>query len=1062
MSSTANRNRNKDKKQSIMTKETLGVVLILFATLALVCLITRETLFSLPGQYVNAFLLGCFGGFAYAVVVWVILMGVLLITDKKIGLSKKRKSLVTLCFVLLALLSHVISMRALTATGSQTTYGAYLSESYLRGADGISTATAGGLFTGLVAYVFAALLTNVGSYVVLGVSLAVSIYFTVCDFLKADGGVKAIGARFKGAFVKSEKEKPVPSGIKIEGEKEYPVQDAAFTEPRTVTKPKLFVNNPDDFAMRTKRDIAKEKGEVAMKFGFSDHGLGVVSSAVDKPTAAAQPSPSYTDEFKNKLDYIKTPAAINVEKIGSNNYSTPNPYAKREEQTTSVSDYVNSVEEKTVQPVEEEIPHHEHNEEIVSDSAESHARFFGNRYAQFEEVDKDIVPAVEAEEVFRPAPEVVEEKVEQTIQPEQIAVEEERTIERQVEPDITIERNVRDRGFDIPFIEENQEEIIPDADIERDTAPIEEPEEKPTDSVIGSSRVRGIFFGEEESEKPTNQAEEKTVEEEKEQPQIGFTSRVVADDNLGARRRIEFNEEPIAEKEPEPEIEKPKKPAPPINREYFRPPLDLLETHAQPVNAGKENHEERMEIIQRTLEEFHISAVPQSYVQGPSITRYEIMMPAGISVKKVLNYDDDLKMRLAVRDGVRIEAPIPGKNLVGIEVANNVKVMVGLKEVMEGLAGKKTKESALMFALGKDIVGNSISDDLTKGPHYLIAGATGSGKSVALHVMLVSLLMRYSPEELKLVLVDPKSVEFRKYEHIPHLLVDEIVTEPKRALTLLHWAYEETNRRNNMFTECGGMISNIEDYNSQIASDTVPKLPRIVFVIDELADLMETCKKDLEEKIRRIAAKSRSAGIHLVLATQRPSVDVVTGTIKANLPSRIALKVMNFADSQTILGMAGAEKLLGNGDMLYKNSTMSDFERYQGAYISGREITNIVNYIKEHNAAYFDDDVQEFLDKETRPKQEENTAGAEENESNANEVSELFKQALWLAVNSGTASISQFQRRFGIGYAKAGGLIDKMERMKFVSGNEGSKARRVLITKEDFENRFGAAPDDDF
>jgi S-DNA-T family DNA segregation ATPase FtsK/SpoIIIE len=517
---------------------------------------------------------------------------------------------------------------------------------------------------------------------------------------------------------------------------------------------------------------------------------------------------------------------------------------------------------------------------------------------------------------------------------------------------------------------------------------------------------------------------------------------------------------PQTPEEPIPE-EKPEKETPPINREYFRPPLDLLETYTQPINTVQENHAERMEIIQRTLEEFHINAVPQSYIQGPSVTRYEIMMPAGISVRKVLNYDDDLKMRLAAKDGVRIEAPIPGKNLVGIEVANSVKVTVGLKEVMEGLAGKKSKPTALMFAVGKDIVGNSISYDLAKGPHYLIAGATGSGKSVALHVMIVSLLMRYSPEELKLVLVDPKSVEFRKYEHIPHLLVDEIVTEPKRALTLLQWAYDETNRRNEMFTACGGMISNIDDYNTQIASDTIPKLPRIVFVIDELADLMEACKKDLEQRIRMIAAKSRSAGIHLVLATQRPSVDVITGTIKANLPSRIALKVMNFADSQTILGEAGAEKLLGNGDMLYKDSSMGDYERYQGAYISGREVTNIVNYIKDNNKAYFDDDVKDFLEKETSPKQEESVSiGGASDENNGPEMNDLMLKALWLGVNTQSMSIALLQRRFQIGYARAGGLVDKLERMGYVSGNEGSKARRVLMTKEEFISKFGPIEDD--
>jgi S-DNA-T family DNA segregation ATPase FtsK/SpoIIIE len=239
----------------------------------------------------------------------------------------------------------------------------------------------------------------------------------------------------------------------------------------------------------------------------------------------------------------------------------------------------------------------------------------------------------------------------------------------------------------------------------------------------------------------------------------------------------------------------------------------------------------------------------------------------------------------------------------------------------------------------------------------------------------------------------------------------------------------------------------------------VPKLPRIVFFIDELADLMETCKKDLEEKIRKIAAKSRSAGIHLVLATQRPSVDVITGTIKANLPSRIALRVMNFADSTTILGEGGAEKLLGNGDMLYKDSSMGNYERYQGAYISGREIANVVNYIKEHNKSYFDDEVKDYLETQTNPKQDETAVDCVDTISDPNALDSFFLQALALAVNTGTISISQLQRRYSIGYARAGGIVDKMERMGFVSGNEGSKARRVLLTKEEFEQKYGNISD---
>ncbi|MBQ3116329.1 MAG: hypothetical protein IJC07_04800 [Clostridia bacterium] len=1041
MNGLGRKNDQKEQKKSILTRETMGVVIILFATLSLVCLITRDAIFSEPGRWINYFFLGSFGVFAYAVLLYLVIVGVVLITGKKTGLTLKKKVLLTVSFCLLAILTHSITMR----NYSSLNFSSYVATSFKVAESGISTSSAGGLFAGILTYVFPALLTNVGCYVVVGIGLAVSVYFTGKEifFNKKQPTEKKKKGFFKGAFVKKKKgEELTIDGITIVGEKEYPIDDVV--PEKVQAKAKLFINNPNDFATRNKREIAKEKGDYSIKLEFAENGLGVVSSSTPKATV----QPPISQEFKSKLDYIKTPAAINVEKISSQTFEDTYSFTSKNEQT-NVSDYVQERESEVKEQEETVIPHLEHDEPAKEGTAENSALNF-QRYADFTDDGMSDITTFEAKETFRTVPEQ-EPIVEQEESTFEIPMIEEQTEEIVEEVKDTFE----------PIVEEKVEPI----EKVEDVPPVKKPdipvvEEKPAESIISTRRMRNLFG---DNVEPKPEIVESTEEQVKPQDNA-FTSRVSADNNLSSSRRMTgFGfDSAVQPTEPVVEEEKPKKPAPPINRKYYRPPLDLLETYSLPLNADKDNHEERMEIIQKTLEEFHIGAIPQSYVKGPSITRYEIMMPAGISVKKVLAYDDDLKMRLAVRDGVRIEAPIPGKNLVGIEVANSVKVTVGLKEVMEALASKQSKPTSLMFALGKDIVGNAISDDLTKGPHYLVAGATGSGKSVALHTMIISLLMRYSPEELKLVLVDPKSVEFRKYEHIPHLLVDEIITEPKRALALLQWAYDETNRRNEMFTECGGMISNIEDYNTQIANDTIPKLPRIVFIIDELADLMEACRKDLEEKIRRIAAKSRSAGIHLVLATQRPSVDVITGTIKANLPSRIALKVMNYADSSTILGGGGAEKLLGNGDMLYKNSSMGDYERYQGAYISGKEVANIVNYIKEKNKAYFDDEVQEYLDNETKAKVEPTPSGADADDGNSNEPSELFLQALWLAVNSQSASISQFQRRFGIGYNRAGGLIDKMEMMGFVSANEGSKARRVFLTKEEYTERFGTPPESYF
>ncbi|MBQ4097710.1 MAG: hypothetical protein IJC72_00235 [Clostridia bacterium] len=1008
------RNSEKEsKKQPLLTSETFGVVLILFTTLALVCLITRDAVFSLPGKAVNAFLLGCFGVFAYAVLAWFVLLGIKLITGKKTGISIKRIVLFTLAFVLAAVISQIATTSGSTKLG----FSEYLSISYAMGDGGIETASAGGMFAGILAYVFSSLLTEVGSYVVLGICFAVSVFFLVRDIFVSREKTGRGRDKFRSSFVKKEPEvEQLPKDVIIEGEKPYPVENVVATpQPaQNAGKQRLFVSNPEQFAFRTKREVAREKNDAHIKLGFSEHGLGVVSP--DGPTTFNN------NELQSKLDYIKTPVAINVEKISAR--PTPPPISQPvvRDNNVTVSDYVTRRQEPQAQETAT-IPHLEHDGgKIDGDDVGARAEMFRRKYAS--NLDEEKPTRSPSVETF--------------VQPPQQPISMENV-------------EAKNTGDFLPPLISEEDNTVEETSAKAETVQSEEPS---VSRVLGSDRVRNILMGDSQPNE-----EEKVVGAQENKEDVAFTSRVEADDNLGARRRLSFEPEKTKVEKVE-QLKINEKPKPPINRKYHRPPLDLLETYALPMDAPQDDHDKRLTIIQRTLEEFKINVVPQGYVQGPSVTRYEVTMPAGVPISRVLSCSENLQMRLAVKEGVRIEAPIPGKDMVGVEVANTSRTPVGLKEIMQGIA-KSGKGGSLVFAVGKDVVGNAIFDDLAKGPHYLVAGATGSGKSVALHIMIVSLLMRYSPEELKIVLVDPKLSEFNKYEHLPHLLVDEIVSDSKRAVTLLQWAYEETTRRNEMFAETAGMVSNIDEYNAQIANETTPKLPRIVFFIDELADLMEAQKKELEEKIRRIAAKSRSAGIHLVLATQRPSVDVITGTIKNNLPSRIALKLMGFNDSQTILNKGGAEKLLGNGDMLYQNSKMSDAERYQGAFITNREIMNVVNYIKENNKSYFDDDIVSYLEENSKESQEEPVSGGDE--SGANEKNdELFLQALWLAVSTKTISISQLQRRFQIGYARAGGLVDKMERMKFVSGNEGSKARRVLLDKEGYESRFGPAPDDSY
>ena len=991
MNELGRKDTNKTEKTSVFTKETLGVVLVLFSALCLVCLISREKVFSYPGQVINAFFLGCFGYFAYLLFGWLIYLGIILLFDKKSGVKLLDKILLVLEVVLIALFSHTVSMG-----DGYASFADYLSKSYLMAEGGVATCSAGGFFTALVAFPLTQLLTVVGSAVVCGVLIAVIGYSLINKMVKARKQ-KVENSKLRNTFVKEEVEEPQ---LEISGVKEYPVETVQFNE----SKPKqsLFVVNPNEFAFKSKKDLANST-EQNVKIGFTQSGLGVATYTQNKP----QP---LMDDFKKKIEYIKQPSYIDIERTvnGALYQGSVGVGAVKKEEQTVVSDYLAPELEKReeVQSLGD-IPmfEHEENTNQVENSAKTNAELFSEKYVDCEIDDNVSV-----------------EKVESSYEPNQ-------EIFRSVDFDIKAEKPV----------EETKSEV-----------------EIPQSRILSDRRSRDIFG--------INDKEEKEVVNEVPETPVDYTSMVKKDGNELPKRETSLNQtralgfsipsEPKVVEEPIVEEEKRYLPK---GYKFKRPPLDLLERREVSINSQSEDHEGRMAIIKQTLSEFKIDAEPQSYVQGPTITRYEIMMPAGISVRNVLRYDDDLKMRLASKYGIRIEAPIPGKNLVGIEVANNTKVPVGLREVMEGYAGQPSKPGSLIFALGKDIVGDAKTDNLSKGPHYLVAGATGSGKSVCLNVMIISLIMRYGPEDLRLILIDPKSVGFRIYEHLPHLLIDEIITEPQKALAVLQWAYDEMEKRYKMFADCGGVISDIDSYNANVANDEIEKMPRIVIVIDELADLMETCKKDMEARIRALAAKARAAGIHLVLATQRPSVDVITGTIKANLPSRIALKVMNFADSSTILSEGGAEKLLGNGDMLFKNSTMSENERYQGAWITDMEINNVVTFIKKNNQAYFNQDLSNFLNKTEKPKAEE--VSVSDDVENADEEDNLFVKALWLAVNSGVVSISSLQRRFKVGFSRAGRLVDKMEEMGFVSPNEGSRARRVILSKEEFVNRFGEMPD---
>ena len=472
---------------------------------------------------------------------------------------------------------------------------------------------------------------------------------------------------------------------------------------------------------------------------------------------------------------------------------------------------------------------------------------------------------------------------------------------------------------------------------------------------------------------------------------------------------------------------------------YVAPKADLLKV--QENELGKEDKKDLLENaakLEETLMSFGVEAKILQVTKGPSVTRFELQPKAGIKVSKIVNLSDDIALGLAAK-GVRIEAPIPGKAAIGIEVPNKEQTPVFFREIVESKEFLNNKYK-VACALGKDITGKAVVTDLTKMPHVLIAGATGSGKSVCINTLIVSILYKYSPEDVKLLMVDPKVVELNVYNGIPHLLIP-VVTEPKKAAAALNWAVNEMTRRYKLFADSG--VRNIESYNALAKKEgEAEKLPYIVIIVDELADLMMACPHDVEDYICRLAQMARAAGMHLVIATQRPSVDVITGVIKANIPSRISFAVSSQIDSRTILDSAGAEKLLGRGDMLFYPVGEAKPQRVQGAFISEEEVEHVVSFIKESRKDIkYEEEIIEHI----------NSASSSENGSYGDR-DELLDEAIEIVVESGQASASYLQRRLRIGFNRAARIIEELEECGVISRRDGSKPRQILVSKDEIEN----------
>ena len=618
--------------------------------------------------------------------------------------------------------------------------------------------------------------------------------------------------------------------------------------------------------------------------------------------------------------------------------------------------------------------------------------------------------------------------------------EKEREIEAQWKQDEKILKKVPVRGVttdtDLKAEEKQSVPAKPGADVDTSKPFREEEEDGGADTYAGGDDIHEITYVPDEKETSRHATSSGLIRKAEGAEDFRMPSTREADNQ---------NREDVALKKTKAQQNARKKTA---SGRYAYPPLSLLKkADKRGPGQGAQELKETAQKLEKILQTFNVNARVVDYSKGPTVTRYELQPEVGVKVSRILNLADDIKLNLAATD-IRFEAPIPGKVAVGIEVPNAENVTVTLRELLEDKA-YQSSPSRLSFAVGKDIAGETVVADIARMPHLLIAGATGSGKSVCINTLILSLLYKADPQEVKLIMVDPKVVELNMYNGIPHLLIP-VVTDPKKAAGALNWAVAEMEKRYRLFADAE--VRDLEGYNRFIelhqGEDGFEKLPQIVLIVDELADLMMVSKSEVETAICRLAQLARAAGIHLIIATQRPSVDVITGLIKANMPSRIAFAVSSGVDSRTILDMNGAEKLLGKGDMLFFPQNYSKPVRVQGAFVSDKEIADVCEYLKKQAEVSYNEEIVKDIEKMQSGSGQE-AQGAQG--AGADGRDPYFEEAGRFIIGKDKASIGNLQRVFKIGFNRAARIMDQLCEAGVVGEEEGTKPRRILMTMEEFE-----------
>lgn len=925
------------KKVNTNAKKIMGIVLIAISCIAFFFLLTN-----LVG-FMQDFLLGTFGYFAYPLFITTMLGGVALLNNKKYKMSKRYA--IFLYFTIFFLICII----QLAIIGNKNgTFGEYLALNYTR------KHTAGGIVFGFFTTCVLYLTNYIWSFVIFSVLFSISLALYIDSII----------------------------AIKKKAAQDEPVK-LSLKEVKKETEKKEEVNVV--MSGNIEKKLSHEE-EVRQKLGLTRRNvvepISITPKEEEKPKKV-DPKSLKGDDLKS---YLLTPPQADFSKFFSPEARSYARTGVSQPSQSEINRNINNLKKEEIAP-------------IISDSTRQNA-----------------VAQAQPEQLVSEADNIIREVIEESnfTRSDSVSIDNIESVQEQqhVEPsNDTSDRDFsRDRSFDRS--DRNDRDLLDRSD-------------------------RNSFDRSDRSDRSFDRNDRSVISREE-------TKSLVRDGEFAVPERKKFVDFDSNDNDKIEEVAEVIKPY-----VYTKPPIDLVTTRSTDMSDLDDGIQTKTIILENTLEEFGVPAKVQNVVIGPAVTRYELEMPSGVTVKKILNLSSDIALALEANGGdVRIEAPVPGRNVVGIEVPNDKVATVSLKDVLISNEFNSAK-SPLSYAVGKDITGRIMVGALNKMPHLLIAGTTGSGKSVMLNSIIISLLYKSSPDDCKLLLIDPKQVEFTPYEGIPHLIVPKVISDLTKATNALQWAVDEMERRFRLIREA--RVRDIEEYNStsDVLSFKKKKMPFIVIIIDEFSDFIMQGKKEVEDKIIRLGQKARAAGIHIILATQYPTTEYVTGGIKANFPSRIAFKVASSVNSSVILGQPGAEKLLGHGDMLYAPQEYSAApKRVQGCFVTTHEIADIVNYVTLNNEPIFDKDIQDAIN--NTPKSTGNIDGNERGG-----MDPLLPEALKICIDAGQASTSMIQRRLSIGYPRAGKIIDQMTEMGYISAADGAKPRNVYISLEEYYQIFG-------